>query len=98
MFHFNKKEKNDEVKSRIKILGGGCLKCQQLEKATVDALKELDMVSDIEHVKDFEKIASYGVMSTPALVVDDQVLSYGKVLNKKEVVDLLEGMKIDESK
>ncbi|NDO45341.1 thioredoxin family protein [Clostridium sp. MD294] len=75
--------------SEVKILGGGCKKCNQLEEATTKALVELGMDSNIEHVKDFEKIASYGVMTTPALVVDDKVVSYGKVLKKEEVIEIL---------
>ena len=74
----------------VKILGGGCAKCNQLEDATRMALAELNMDTDIEHVRDFEKIAAYGVMSTPALVVDEKVVSYGKVLKKDEIVKILE--------
>lgn len=73
----------------IKILGGGCAKCNQLEEATIQALSELGMATEIEHVKDFEKIAAFGVMTTPALVVDGKVVSYGKVLKKDEVIDIL---------
>ena len=80
-----KREKNFGVK----ILGGGCTKCNQLEDATVKALLELGMDGTIEHVRDFEKIAAYGVMTTPALVVDGKVVSYGKVLKKEEVVEIL---------
>lgn len=43
----------------------------------------------IDHVRDYEKIAAYGVMTTPALVVDGKVVSYGKVLKKEEVIELL---------
>ena len=60
-----------------------------LEAATVDALRELGMDTTIDHVRDFEKIAAYGVMTTPALVVDGQVVSYGKVLKKDEVIVIL---------
>ncbi len=73
----------------VKILGGGCTKCNQLEEATIIALIELGMDSTIDHVRDFEKIAAYGVMTTPALVVDGKVVSYGKVLKKDEVVEIL---------
>ena len=73
----------------VKILGGGCAKCNQLEAATVEALTELGMDTTIDHVKDYEKIAAYGVMTTPALVVDGKVVSYGKVLKKEEVVKIL---------
>ena len=73
----------------VKILGGGCAKCNQLEAATIEALTELGMDTAIEHVKDYEKIAAYGVMTTPALVIDGKVVSYGKVLKKDEVVEIL---------
>lgn len=73
----------------VKILGGGCDKCNQLEAATIQALSELDMDPTIEHVKDFEKIAAYGVMTTPALVIDGKVVSYGKVLKKDDVIEIL---------
>lgn len=75
--------------SEIKILGGGCAKCNQLEKLTIDALEELGMDTTIEHIRDFEKIAAFGVMTTPVLVVDGKVVSYGKVLKKEEVIDIL---------
>ena len=79
----------EKKESGIKILGGGCAKCNALEAATVDALRELGMDTTIDHVRDFEKIAAYGVMTTPALVVDGQVVSYGKVLKKDEVIVIL---------
>lgn len=78
-----------KAESGVKILGGGCDKCNQLETATIQALSELGMDSTIEHVKDFEKIAAYGVMTTPALVIDGKVVSYGKVLKKDEVIEIL---------
>lgn len=74
----------------IKILGSGCAKCMKLEKAVRNALEELNLDFDIEHITDFAQIASYGVMSTPALVFDGKVLSYGKVLTVDEVKQLLE--------
>ncbi len=71
------------------MLGSGCKKCNDLELATKEALETLGMDSTIEHVTDFAAISSYGVMTTPALVVDGKVLSYGKVLKASEVVELL---------
>ena len=47
------------------------------------------MNSEIEHITDFSQIASYGVMSTPALVLDKKVVCYGKVISKKEVIEIL---------
>ena len=73
----------------IKVLGSGCAKCNQLEGATKEALAELGMDTTIDHVTDFAQIATYGVMTTPALVVDGKVVSYGKVLKKNEVMDIL---------
>lgn len=85
-------EKAEEKKKEkgIKILGSGCAKCIALEKSAREALAELNVEEDIDHITDFSQIASYGVMSTPALVINGKVVSYGKVLNKDEVKDLLE--------
>lgn len=85
---------NDAEKSKtegpsVKVLGSGCARCNQLEAATKAALEQLGMDTEIEHVTDFAKIASYGVMSTPALVIDGKVVSYGKVLKTEEVVRIL---------
>lgn len=74
----------------VKVLGSGCAKCNQLEAATKAALEQLGMDTAIDHVTDFAAIASYGVMSTPALVVDGKVVSYGKVLKMEEVVKILQ--------
>lgn len=74
----------------IKVLGSGCAKCTALEKAVRRALDELGMDREVEHITDFEVIASYGVMSTPALVVDGNVVSYGKVLSVEEVKEILQ--------
>lgn len=74
----------------VKVLGSGCAKCNELEANTKAALAELGMDTTIDHVTDFAQIAAYGVMTTPALVVDGKVVSYGKVLKKEEVVKLLQ--------
>lgn len=74
----------------VKVLGSGCAKCNQLEAATKAALEQLGMDATIDHVTDFSQIAAYGVMSTPALVVDGKVVSYGKVLKTEEVVKILQ--------
>ena len=73
----------------VKVLGSGCAKCNQLEAATKAALEQLGMDAAIDHVRDFAQIAAYGVMSTPALVVDGKVVSYGKVLKTEEVAAIL---------
>jgi small redox-active disulfide protein 2 len=73
----------------VKVLGSGCAKCNALEAAAKAALAQLDMDTAIDHVTDFTQIAAYGVMSTPALVVDGKVVVYGKVLKQEEIVTLL---------
>lgn len=85
--------KADAEKSKeasVKVLGSGCAKCNQLEAAVTAALLQLGMDTTVEHVTDFSQIAAYGVMSTPALVVDGKVASYGKVLKTDEVVKILQ--------
>jgi small redox-active disulfide protein 2 len=74
----------------VKILGGGCAKCNQLEAATKAALERLGMNTAMDHVKDYAQIAAYGVMSTPALVVDGKVVSFGRVLTTEEVAQILQ--------
>lgn len=74
----------------IKILGGGCAKCNQLEANTLEALKTLGMDTKMEHITDFAQIATYGVMTTPALVIDGKVVSYGKVLKTEEIISILQ--------
>ena len=93
LFKEKNKEKPENEGAAVKILGSGCDKCNQLEKATKEALTELGMDSAIDHVRDFSLIASYGVMTTPALVVDDKVVSYGKVLKKDEVIKILKSIR-----
>lgn len=74
----------------IKILGSGCAKCVALENATRIAITELGLDYDIQHITDFTQIASYGVMTTPALVLNGKVVSYGKVLTVDEVKKIIE--------
>lgn len=82
-------EKRKTSGARIKILGSGCAKCMQLEANTLEALRQLGMDTEIDHVTDFAEIAAYGVMTTPALVVQGKVISYGKVLSAQEAAELL---------
>lgn len=73
----------------IKILGGGCINCRNLEKNVKEALKDLNIVANIEEVTDYKEIAKYGIMRTPGLVVDGKVLSYGRVPDKEEIKKML---------
>jgi len=88
---FGKKNKENNLNARIKILGTGCANCNKLEENVKQALKKLESDIEIAHVMDFAEIAKYGVMRTPALVLDEKVLSSGKVLNVSELVELLRG-------
>lgn len=73
----------------IKILGTGCANCKNLEKATHQAVAELNLDASVEKVEDIIKIMSYGVMRTPALVVDEKVIMYGRVPSVSEIKEML---------
>ena len=74
---------------KIQILGTGCAKCITLTNATVAAADELGIPYELEKVTDFLKFADFGVMVTPALVVDGKVLVAGKVPKHRELLELL---------
>ena len=69
----------------IKILGPGCAICHQVEKIVKEAVDEAGVGAEIEHVTDFKKIAAYGVFGTPAVVIDGEVKSVGKIPKKEDV-------------
>jgi small redox-active disulfide protein 2 len=73
----------------IKILGPGCTNCKTLERLTREAVTSLGVEASIEKVSDYVAIAGYGVMSTPALVIDEQVVAAGRVPNLAAVRELL---------
>jgi len=73
----------------IKVLGSGCANCVNLEKATRQAVADLGVEATIEKVTDYPTILGYGVMSTPGLVVDEQVVLAGRVPNAAQIRELL---------
>ena len=73
----------------IKILGPGCANCVNLEKATRQAVSELRLEATIEKVTDYADIAGYGIMRTPGLVVDEEVVLSGRVPTVRQVKELL---------
>ncbi|MFA9422900.1 MAG: thioredoxin family protein [Sedimentibacter sp.] len=77
----------------IKILGSGCKNCTALKENTEAALKQVGIEAEIIKVQDMKDIVSYGVMQTPALVIDEKVVSYGKVLKPKDIEKILEKAK-----
>jgi small redox-active disulfide protein 2 len=69
----------------IKVLGPGCSKCKQTEEIVRQAVAEAGVVADVEKITDIMKIAGYGVLGTPAVVVDGEVKSVGKIPSKADV-------------
>ncbi len=78
----------------IRILGPGCPRCNGLEQATMAAVSDMNILADVQHVKNLVEIAQYGILGTPGLVINGKVKSSGKVLNKEQIkAILLEEMK-----
>ncbi len=76
---------------KIEVLGMGCAKCQELEKMVRAAVQKAGTAAEVEHVKDMKRIASYKVLSTPALVVDGKVVCAGRLPSKAEVEGWVRG-------
>jgi len=77
----------------IKVLGVGCGSCKKFEQNVEEAAKALGLDTKIEKIEDFQEISSYGIMSLPAIIIEDKVVSAGKVLSVNEIKELLEGKK-----
>lgn len=73
----------------IKILGTGCPKCKQTTAIVQDVVNENNIDATIEKVEDIMKIIEYNVLSTPAIVIDEEIMIKGRVPSKKEVLELL---------
>ena len=73
----------------IKVLGTGCTKCKTLEKYTIEAVNELAIQATVTKVEDIVEIMNFGVMTTPALVVDGKVVLKGRVPSVEEIKQLL---------
>lgn len=74
---------------KIEVLGTGCAKCKALEEVTKQAVAQIGGFHEVVKVEDMMEIMNYQVVSTPALVVDGEVKSTGKLLNVEEVIELL---------
>jgi small redox-active disulfide protein 2 len=74
----------------IKVLGPGCLKCEQTEKNVKEAVQEWGVDAKVDKVTDVMEIATYGVLGTPAVVVDGKVKCVGKIPGKDEIRTWLE--------
>jgi len=69
----------------IKILGSGCANCKKLQATAEEAVKELGVDATVEKVQEIQKIMGYGVMRTPALVINEKVKSTGRIPGKDEI-------------
>lgn len=74
---------------KIEVLGPGCSKCKTLEKLTREVVSETGIEAEIEKVEDIMRIMDYGVMTTPALVIDQKVVSKGRIPSKSEIKELI---------
>ena len=73
----------------IKVLGTGCPRCKALEKEVINALADLDIAANVSKLEDIVKIMEYGIMHTPALVINEKVVLSGRVPSRKELKSLL---------
>lgn len=73
----------------IRVLGQGCANCQALSQRIMEVLSELNLAADFEHVTDIKEIARYGVMQSPALVINGNVVARGTVPNKSQLTEWL---------
>ena len=73
----------------VKILGGGCANCRRLEKVTRQALDEMGVEATVTKVTDFGDIMTYDIVTTPGLVIDEQVVSSGRVPSKAEITSMI---------
>ena len=73
----------------IKVLGAGCKSCHEQYENAKQAVKDMELSVEVEYITDMQKVMEYGVMSMPALVVNEKVVSVGKVLKSVDVVALL---------
>lgn len=83
-------QKVTENIKNIKVLGAGCASCHKQYENVKEAVSNLGLNVEVEYITDMEKVMTYGVMSMPAIVVNDKVVSMGKVLKVSEVKNLLE--------
>jgi small redox-active disulfide protein 2 len=74
---------------KIKVLGPGCARCHQLEETAREVVRELAIDASIEEVKDIKRIMSYHILTTPGLVVNEELVCSGRVPTKTEVVTFI---------
>lgn len=85
---------------KIQVLGSGCPKCKKLHELTINAVKELDMDIEVEYITDIQKIVEMGIMSSPALAIDNKVVTAGSVSSVDKIKELISeknNVKVDDS-
>lgn len=85
-------KKSDEIRG-VKVLGAGCKSCHEQYENAKKAVQALGLSVEVEYITDMQKVMEYGVMSMPAIVVNEKVVSMGKVLKAADVEKLLSGMR-----
>ena len=75
--------------NRIVILGPGCTACEQMERDVKSILSEFDVAADVQHVRDINEIAEYGLVRTPALVINNRIVLNGRSLPKNQLKELI---------
>ncbi len=83
--------KEDSLGLEIKILGPGCANCERLQKNVMEAVAQLKISASVDHVKDIKEIGRYGILGTPALIVNGKVKAVGKVPSVQELITILKG-------
>ncbi|MBL7203584.1 MAG: thioredoxin family protein [Desulfobacteraceae bacterium] len=73
----------------IKVLGQGCVQCDRLERELMEVMAEIDLATDLEHVREIKEIGKYGVMGMPALLINGKVMSVGRVPPKTKLKEWL---------
>jgi small redox-active disulfide protein 2 len=75
----------------IKVFGPGCANCIKLEKVVVEVIREMGITEQVQKISDIKEMLSYGIMSTPALVIDGKVKFSGRIPSKDEIKKYLQG-------
>lgn len=77
---------------KIKVLGSGCANCHKLYEETLKAVKNIEKDYEVEYITDIRVMLGYGIMAAPALMIDEKIVSQGRVLQAKDIKKLLDGL------